>query len=194
MATNENLLFCQLMSDVKPITQDRIYDSSSSKNVDSAHLKRLNAEREASEHVNALTIEQDSIHFILPDDLISYKKEGVQDGVFRKLRLGKYPIEARLDLHRKTVKEAYEAVVRFVAQCQRLEVRTALIIHGRGERSQPPAILKSFVNHWLRYLPDIQCFHSAQLMHGGHGAVYFLLKKSQAKKSENREKHQKRMG
>ena len=35
---------------------------------------------------------------------LEYKKDGVQDGVFRKLRLGKYPITAKLDLHRRTLR------------------------------------------------------------------------------------------
>jgi hypothetical protein len=36
--------------------------------------------------------------------VIGWKKNGVQDGVFRNLRLGKHALEATLDPHRKTVK------------------------------------------------------------------------------------------
>lgn len=69
-----------------------------------------------------------------------------------------------------------------------------LIVHGRGERSTPPALMKSFVSHWLTQISEVQCAHSAQRLHGGTGAVYVLLRKSAEKKAENRERHQKRLG
>jgi hypothetical protein len=34
----------------------------------------------------------------------------------------------------------------------------------------------------------VQAFHSAQVQHGGTGAVYVLLRKSEEKKRENRER------
>ncbi|MGR5488606.1 Smr/MutS family protein, partial [Vibrio alfacsensis] len=67
-----------------------------------------------------------------------------------------------------------------------------LIVHGRGERSNPPALMKSYLAHWLTQIKDVQCVHSAQRFHGGSGAVYVMLRKSQEKKLENRERHQKR--
>ncbi|WP_186728002.1 Smr/MutS family protein, partial [Vibrio sp. T20] len=70
-----------------------------------------------------------------PDDVIAYKKDGVQEGVFKKLRLGKYPIQAKLDLHRKTLKDARNEVLSFLRQCLRMDVRTVIIVHGKGERS-----------------------------------------------------------
>ena len=129
-----------------------------------------------------------------PDDMIQYKKDGVQEGVYKKLRLGKYPVQARLDLHRKTLKEARDEVVNFLKQCLRMDIRTVVIVHGKGERSNPPALMKSFLASWLTQIQDVQCVHSAQRFHGGTGAVYVLLRKSSDKKTENRERHQKRLG
>ncbi len=129
-----------------------------------------------------------------PDDIIEYKKAGIQDGVYKKLRLGKYPLQARLDLHRKTLKQARDEVIHFIAQCIKMDLRTVLIVHGRGERSTPQALMKSFVASWLTQIDEVQCAHSAQRFHGGSGAVYLLLKKSKNQKSENRERHQKRLG
>jgi DNA-nicking Smr family endonuclease len=66
-----------------------------------------------------------------------------------------------------------------------------LVVHGKGER-QPEktaiGVLKGFVNQWLRDLDPVQAFHSARPEHGGTGAVYVLLAKSEAKKQENRER------
>ena len=118
----------------------------------------------------------------------------MQDGVFRKLRLGKYDIHARLDLHRKTLREARDDVLNFLRQCQRMDIRTVIIVHGKGEKSNPPALMKSYVSTWLAQISDVMCFHSALRQHGGNGALYVMLKKSPEKKLENRERHSKRQG
>ena len=49
------------------------------------------------------------------------------------------------------------------------------------------SILKGCTDYWLRELDTVQAFHSAQPRHGGTGAVYVLLRKSEEKKRENRE-------
>ena len=58
---------------------------------------------------------------------------------------------------------------------------------SRAERERS-SILKGCTDHWLRELDTVQAFHSAQPRHGGTGAVYVLLRKSEEKKRENREK------
>lgn len=115
-----------------------------------------------------------------PCDLLEWKKIGVQDSVYRKLRLGKLPIEASLDLHHMTVAQAREAVFKFIHACQQADLRTVVITHGKGIQSPVPAKLKSFVNHWLPELPAVLAFHSAQPLHGGTGAVYVLIQKNVA--------------
>ncbi|MEF1226751.1 Smr/MutS family protein, partial [Vibrio fortis] len=98
-----------------------------------------------------------------------------------------------LDLHRKTLKDARNEILSFLRQCLRMDIRTVIIVHGKGERSNPPAMMKSYVASWLSQINDVQCVHSAQQFHGGTGAVYVMLRKSDDKKLENRERHQKRM-
>ncbi|PID54684.1 MAG: hypothetical protein CR978_02335 [Gammaproteobacteria bacterium] len=43
----------------------------------------------------------------------------------------------------------------------------------------------------MQELPAVMAFHSAQARHGGTGAVYVLLQKSEQKKRENRERFMK---
>lgn len=192
MSQDDFELFQQMMGDVKPLKNDTA-ELKKHHTVSDAQLAKREAAVSLSDgDPDFLSI--DHAPMIKPDDLIEFKRDGVQDGVYRKLRLGKYPIQARLDLHRKTLKEGRDEVVSFLKQCMRLDIRTAVIVHGRGERSTPPALMKSFVAHWLSQIQDVQCAHSAQRFHGGSGAVYVLLKKSVDKKSENRERHQKRLG
>ncbi|WOX04246.1 DNA endonuclease SmrA [Microbulbifer pacificus] len=127
-----------------------------------------------------------------PHDPIEFKRDGVQNGVYRNLRLGKYTIDARLDLHHHTVDMARSALYQFVRDCMEADVRCALVTHGKGEGRKTPAMLKSCVNAWLPQLPEVLAFHSAQKQHGGLGATYVLLRKSERKRQQNLEQHQRR--
>ena len=110
------------------------------------------------------------------------------------MRLGKYPADAVLDLHRKTVREARDEVWRFVEDGVAHGLRSVVILHGRGERSETPGRLKSYVAEWLEALDGVLGFHTAQRQHGGYGAVYVLLRKNAEKRNDNRERFARRRG
>ena len=134
-----------------------------------------------------------SVDYIIPVEplaILSFVRPGIQQGVYKKLRLGKYQIDARLDLHRMTVEEARRAILQFVKDCLSHDVRCALVTHGKGiDRKPQPAMLKSCVSTWLPELEQVLAFHSAQPFHGGAGATYVLLRKSDKKKRSNWERH-----
>ena len=130
----------------------------------------------------------------LTPGITEFKRPGIQNGVYRKLRLGHYDIEARLDLHRFTVAEARNEIWSFFKEARRLGLRTLLITHGKGfgnKEKSGSGVLKGYINRWLRDVEDVQAFHSAQPQHGGTGSVYVLLRKSEDKKRENRERFMK---
>lgn len=138
-------------------------------------------------------VSDDYVEMVRPLDILSFKRPGIQDGVFRKFRLGKYTIEGRLDLHRKTVAQARIEVWSFIREAMSYDLRTVMILHGKGERNvEQPAKLKSYVAKWLKEMPDVMAYHSAQKQHGGTGAIYVLLKKSERLKEKNREEHGRR--
>jgi len=124
---------------------------------------------------------------VQPRDMLEWKKDGVQHEVFSRLKAGRYPIEGTLDLHHRTVKEARAEVFRFFNVAEARGWRSLLIAHGRGELSPTPARLKSYLSFWLRQLPQVIAFHSADRAHGGTGAVFVLLKKTKRAKEEARE-------
>lgn len=132
--------------------------------------------RDKTEDPNYLAME--ALTMVAPTDVLAWKKDGVQEGVYRKLRLGKYPVERALDLHQMTVAQARQAVFNFMQASHQQGARTVLIMHGKGSASPEPAKLKSYVNHWLRQLPMVLAFHSTVPSHGGTGAVYVLIKKN----------------
>ncbi|MEA1065063.1 DNA endonuclease SmrA [Erwinia sp. HR93] len=124
------------------------------------------------------------------DTPLFFYREGVQIGVQDKLRLGKYPREASLNLIRLTVEECRQHLFEFIRRSYADGKRNLLIIHGRGRNSQSHAnIVRSYLARWLPEFEEIQAFCCAQPRHGGEGACYVALKKSPQAKLDNRERH-----
>lgn len=190
---NEFSEFITEMGDVKPIKQDNKNRTTNTPKINEETLlrRRINAELSHGTNQNPLTTE--SVTLLSPDDILSYKKDGVQHGVFKNLRLGKYEIHTVLNLHGKSVKEARHELFMFTKDAHKQNLRCILIQHGKGLQSQPhQALLKSYINQWLTQLPMTLAFHSAQSFHGGGSATYLLMKKSDESRLDNKEKHQKR--
>ena len=184
-------LFASEMSGVKPLNRDPRERLVKTDRTDSA-VRRQAAVASPSRSDNKLT--DDGIPPLDAWYVLEFKRPGIQNGVYRKLRLGQYQTDARLDLHRLVVKQAREEVFAFIRDASELGLRNLLIVHGKGQSGGPSdrkAVLKGYVNHWLRELDAVQAFHSAQPAHGGTGSVYVLLKKSSDQKRENRLKYMK---
>lgn len=189
---DETSLFAQEVAGIKPLKKSEVYLGKKGPQVDfSARQKAALIAKEADRN----HLSQDYVEKVEPNDVLEYKRSGVQDGVFKRLRQGKYGIEARLDLHRHTVAQAREQVYQFADDCMRNDIRVAIIVHGKGDRTPDPdsqAMIKSHIDKWLRELDAVMAFHSAQRHHGGLGAVYVLFKKTEKARLDDWEKHQKR--
>lgn len=188
---SESDLFLQQMKDVKPIkVEEKVVLASPQLDKTNSMTRRKAATAELAKDKNFLSGEY--IEPVDPLAVIEFKHDGVQTGVYRNLRLGKYQIDARLDLHHMTIDQARNAVFQFIKDCMNHDIRCALITHGKGEGRNLPAQLKSCIAHWLPQFPEILAFHSAQKQHGWVGATYVLLRKSDKKKLETWEMHNKR--
>ena len=131
----------------------------------------------------------DNVELLDPYYPLDFKRPGVQHNVYRKLRQGKYPMDARLDLHRMTVEVARDELFQFIRDALTYDLRNVLLVPGRGSHGKSAeAILKSYVNKWLPEFEEVQAFCSAVPAHGGTGAVYVMLKKSEKRKQENRDR------
>ena len=110
-------------------------------------------------------------------DEISFRREGVQDGVLRKLKRGEYRVEAVCDLHGLRVDEAKDALREFLAESLAHRLRCVRIIHGKGKGSGPRGpVLKAAVNMILRKTGPVLAFTSARRVDGGTGAINVLLR------------------
>lgn len=186
---DERLGFLEEMQDVRRIRKPNRADIKVPRELTPGHLERQRAALDQPlKDRNPLT--SDAVDPLTAQDVLSWQRPGVQHGVFRKLRLGQYPIEARLDLHRMTVEQARREVFGFVQDCLRYGLRSVIILHGKGERNADGiAQLKSYLAKWLPELEDVLAFHSAQRHHGGTGAVYVMIRKGDVQKQRNRELH-----
>ena len=90
--------------------------------------------------------------------------------------------------HQRTIEQAADDVKRFVQDARARDIRCVLVTHGKAAGAPEPATLKSYVCYWLDQMTDVIAWHSAQARHGGAGAVYVLLRKSESRKRENRER------
>ncbi len=109
-------------------------------------------------------------------DPLSFLRKGVDPRLLKKLRRGDILPQAELDLHGHTVSEARLILQQFLAHCREDRIQCALIIHGKGWRSERfKPVLKNQLNRWLPGFPEVIAFCSAKPKHGGSGAAYVLL-------------------
>jgi DNA-nicking Smr family endonuclease len=103
----------------------------------------------------------------------------------QRVARGRERIEARLDLHGYTQRQAHAALLRFLHRAQADGVRIALVVTGKGTGKAGSAhqrgILKRQVPLWLA-LPEFRSlvvgFEDAHTGHGGEGALYVRLRRA----------------
>jgi DNA-nicking Smr family endonuclease len=97
---------------------------------------------------------------------------------WQRLRRGRYPVDARLDLHGMTQAQAHDALSAFLSAAQARGNRCVLVITGRG--SMGGGALRAMTPRWLDESPNRQrllTYAPARPRHGGDGAIYVLLRR-----------------
>lgn len=190
---SEEELFEEAMRDVAPVGKGRQQvQKTVAEETPGLRQRREDALGAGKDLVDPNFLTLGEVEAVDPLAQVEWKKDGVQNAVFTKLRNGGYPIEASLDLHRKTVKEARQLVFNFIAKMSAMDQRSGLMSPGKGELSETPGRLKSYVAHWLEEHPEVIAFCTAQQRQGGVGAFFLLVRKSKASSELNREQHEKR--
>ena len=183
--SDDDKLFAEEMAGVKPL-QKPARGALKKAAVDAPSFAARREAAQAKPGVKNFLADND-VPLLDPYYMVDFRREGVQHGVYRKLKQARYEAEARLDLHKMSVARARQQVFEFIRDAMSMDLRSLIIVHGRGNHSGV-ALLKSHVAHWLPQIDDVQAFCSAQPQHGGAGAVYVLLRKSERKKQENRDR------
>ncbi len=104
----------------------------------------------------------------------------------QRVARGLDPIDARVDLHGHTQKQAHAALFRFLQRAQADGGRIVLVVTGKGtargerEHGSERGVLKRQVPMWLS-LPEFRSFvvgfEDAHVGHGGEGALYVRLRR-----------------
>lgn len=174
ISTHDRELFRDAVKDVLPLNQDKVFPFQQ-------YLAPIPRQRERDE---SLVIQEMMSDVFEPTELeigeeLLYLQPGLPKRLLRYLRQGKFSINAELDLHGLNVAEARYALTKFLGECDKNEIRSVRIIHGKGQGSyRKEPVLKRKVNTWLQQRNNVLAFCSARSVDGGTGAIYVLLKRS----------------
>lgn len=167
-------LFAKAARGTRPIKADTAILPSSRPDPN-ARLRRAAAEAEDRED-SPLSDAAALMHEVLPEATLAFARNGVQPRVLQKLKQGQMPWLAAVDLHGCTVDQAREAVLGLLHDARQANLQVVKVVHGKGLVKEQ-ALLKTFVNGWLRQVPEVLAFVSALPRDGGTGALYVLLKR-----------------
>ena len=107
----------------------------------------------------------------------------------QKLRNGRIPIDATLDLHGMRQDEAHRRLISFIEGGQRQRYKCVLVITGKGSGSSSDrpwgadagrGVLRTALPNWLQTEPlsrYVVKYQAAHIHHGGSGAYYLFLRK-----------------
>ena len=105
----------------------------------------------------------------------------------QKLARGTETLDARLDLHGMTQKQAYAELRHFLHRVQAIGARHVLVITGKGApdrgADRERGVLKRQVPFWLRspeLRPYVIGFENAGATHGGEGALYLRIRRGRS--------------
>lgn len=122
------------------------------------------------------------------EERLAARPSQLDAGLDRRLRRGKQPPEARIDLHGMTRAQARTALTGFLLSAHGRGVRLILVITGKGRQrpdddlALPDRIgaLRHDLPGWLQMPPlaaIVQDLRPAHRSHGGSGAFYVYLRR-----------------
>jgi DNA-nicking Smr family endonuclease len=166
--------FQKQMSDVKRLDANRVNLSKNKAKIFDV-ASRKDAAQKKTIRLSETVLPKDEFDQVDPREVLSFKKKDLDGRIFKKLRQGKLSFQSKIDLHSMNVVQAKIELLNFIEECEHEDFGIALVVHGRGEGREKPALLKSWTNTWLKEIDTVRAFHSAKAQHGGTGATYVLL-------------------
>ena len=121
-----------------------------------------------------------------PKSALSPKKlkphpDRLDDTTRSKLAKGRLPLSGRIDLHGLTQGEAHGLLHSFLYRAHAHGLRHVLIITGKGSSLGSDGILRQAVPHWFAtpsFRPLVSAYEFAHRSHGGDGAIYVRLRRT----------------
>jgi DNA-nicking Smr family endonuclease len=186
---DEALLLHRLYAGVKPLDRSRgripkqpVERSAAAERAAKRGAEDSRTEADAvQEHLRTLV--EGRSRFEVADDgqRVEGRRVDVPMDVLRALRRGRFPVDARLDLHGMSVPEARAQLELFLRTMRARGERCVLVIHGKGEHSPLGiGLLRGEISAWLSQgasSAHVAAFATAQSDDGGEGAVYVLIRR-----------------
>jgi len=177
LSEEDKALFRDAIGDVKSVANDKAPDTTTK-----PAARVASSQRDDRSVMETLLSELSESDLLETGEHLSYTAPGVQRAVLRKLKSGKYAIQAELDLHGMSLSIAKSELSAFLIECQHRRLLCVRIIHGKGRKTaERSPRMKPAVNQWLQGNKKILAFCSARANDGGTGAVYALLKRENEK-------------
>jgi len=172
-APEDGALFRDMVGKVEPVKSDKVVLRPDKKPRPVPAFKPL-------EPVDPLQNEVDGeLETLFQEDKVGFLAPGLQKAVLKKLRKGDFGLDAHIDLHGLTSRQAQQQLLRFLHACVEDGRRCVQIIHGKGYNSpERQPVLKNDLNLLLRQHKDVLAFCSTPPRAGGTGALYVLLRLS----------------
>ncbi len=168
----ERRMFREAMMEVTPVTTDRRAPDEVPR--PSPEPSQLAADEAAARDALASGAWDDPEAELAEE--LSHAQPGIQERVLKRLRRGRYAMQAELDLHGLSRAQAGAELAAFLADCRQRGLTGVRIIHGKGRRSANDGpVLKPAVAGWLRRRAEVLAFCTARPVDGGSGALYVLL-------------------
>ncbi|KAA0875838.1 Smr/MutS family protein [Nitrincola tapanii] len=184
---DDELDFAELMQGVKPMHSSRANLQKPKPKDPSLNYRRMMAMREEERTIDGLS--SDVAELVESEEELIFATPGIQISLLKRLRQGHLPWEQGLDLHGFTVDQARDELSRFIREALRQNIRSVLVVHGKAfSQAGQSAILKSYVNDWLKQMPGVLAFTSALARDGGTGALYVLLKRQDRTQSARQQR------
>jgi len=167
-------LFKKAMKEVQPFSHEEDKHSlKKSTSLEKAYRRHgavtESVEKEFSVEVPSIFAAEESVCFL---------SNPLQKKQLQQFKNGKIPPEARLDLHGLTLMKAEKRLASFIESCYLKNLRSLLIIHGKGSRDkEEKPVMKNMTIQFLKEHPQVLALCSAIPSQGGAGALYVLLKK-----------------
>ncbi len=134
-----------------------------------------------------------SVSFVSPEDIKVLKRRHiiesdlslgdisrVDKSIIKNIKKGNFSVDARLDLHGKTLEKAFNTFVSFVNNNYELENRNLLIVTGKGNPEKNTGIIRKNFPLWLNnesVRDKILYVNFANISDGGDGAFYVFLRR-----------------
>lgn len=181
LSDEEHALWAGVARSIKPLrhakaTAKPIADPAESPDRD-AHEGALRGKRIAP---------QVSVRRAAPPAVKSPPLAPLERRVKQRVARGRDAIDARIDLHGMTQRQAHAALLGFLRQAQAESAKMVLVVTGKGAGTAAPdrgerGVLRRQVPMWLE-LPEFRHvvvgFGEAHRNHGGQGALYVRLRRA----------------